>query len=64
MAKAETELAMVKRHVRVGERHVASQKEIIAHLREHGHPTELAERLLLNLEELLEMHRQHLARLK
>lgn len=64
MMPGETELQMAERHVRDGERHVASQREILSHLRNHGHPTELAERLLANLEELLAMHREHLAHLK
>jgi hypothetical protein len=34
------------------------------HLREHGHSTECAERLLLNLEDLLRMHREHLDRIR
>ena len=60
----ESELEMVVRHVREGERHVANQREIVAHLREHGHSTETAEKLLTILEDLLEMHRQHLARIR
>jgi DNA repair protein RadC len=55
---------MAERHVRDGNRHVANQHEIIAHLLEHGHSTDLAERLLKNLEDLLAMHEQHLAHLR
>jgi hypothetical protein len=61
---AETLLEMAERHVREGERHVANQREVIVHLAAHGHSTELAKRLLKNLEELLLMHRQHLDRIK
>lgn len=60
----ETKLEMAERYVREGEYHVARQREIIAHLTEHGRSTELAERLLLNLEDLLTLHRGHLARIK
>ncbi|MFL6733971.1 MAG: hypothetical protein ACJ8EY_04680 [Sphingomicrobium sp.] len=55
---------MVKRHVREGERHLASQRQVVIDLREHGHGTGLAEQLLVNLEELQKMHREHLARLQ
>lgn len=55
---------MAERHVREGERLVANQHELIAHLREHGHSTKLAERLLINLEDLLRMHREHLNRIR
>ena len=54
---------MVERHIRHGERHVTNQREILAHLRKHGHSIELAEKLLANWEDMLEMHYQHLARL-
>ena len=55
---------MAERHVREGEHHVARQREIIAHLSEHGRSIELAERLLFNLEDLLKLHREHLDRIK
>lgn len=64
MAARETKLEMAERHVRDGERHVVGQQEILARLREHGRSTDLAERLLTNLEDLLAMHRKHLARLR
>lgn len=64
MAAIETKLEMAERHVRDGERHVTSQREVLARLRKHGHSTELAERLLRNLEELLAMHRKHLAQIR
>ena len=59
----ESELEMVRRHVAEGQRHVRSQHEIVVHLREMGAPTEIAEQLERQFEELLEMHRQHLSRL-
>ena len=61
---AETLLEMAERHVRQGEHHVTRQREIVAKLRKHRHSTDLAEKLLMNLQDLLEMHRQHLARIK
>ena len=64
MIAVETELDMAERHVREGEHHVASQRELLAELRKDGHPTDTAERLLENLEDLLELHREHLARLQ
>ena len=59
----ETEREMVERHVRDGERHVASQRDILAHLRKHRRDAELAERTLMNLEDPLALHYEHLARL-
>lgn len=54
---------MVKRHVRDGKRHLVLQTEIVARLKSGGHPTETAEQLLANLENLQRLHREHLARL-
>lgn len=64
MAFGETELEMVRRHVAEGERHVRLQHEIIEHLRVLGAPIEIAEQLMRQFEELLVMHRQHLAKLE
>ena len=64
MTSFETKLEMAERHVREGEYHVARRREIIAHPTEHGRSTELAERLLLNLEDLLTLHRGLVARIK
>lgn len=64
MAGAETELEMVERHIRAGERHVANQQEIVAFLRSHNYPSEQAEELLVNLTDLLRLHREHLVRLQ
>ena len=57
------DLSTAEQHVREGERHVARQYEIIAALQLKGHPIELAERLLENFEGLLQIHRDHLARI-
>jgi hypothetical protein len=61
--QVETEREMVERHVREGERHVLSQREIVDHLRGLGSRTELAEQLLCNLEQLQALHLEHLTRL-
>ena len=63
MAVAETELEMVERHVRQGERHVSRQLEIIADMLERNQYTGLAESLLFNLEISLRAHRDHLEQL-
>jgi hypothetical protein len=60
----ETELEMVARHVRDGERHVARQREIIAELTSRGASTEQATDLLMQFEDTLLQHRRHLARLE
>lgn len=61
MAVGETELQMVERHVRQGERHVSRQIEIIADMARRHQPTGLAERLLFNFEASLQAHRDHLS---
>jgi hypothetical protein len=58
-----TELSNAEQHVLDGERHVARQYEIIAELKVQGHSIELAERLLENFQGLLQIHRDHLARI-
>ena len=60
MSAVETELQMVERHVREGERHLTSQREIIARLRARGRDTSEADRLLTNLEDLQRLHLEHL----
>ena len=58
------EIEMVQRHVAQGERHLQLQHRILAHLQEIGAPTEVAQELERQFEEILKMHRQHLARLE
>ena len=60
MAVGETELEMVKRHVRQGERHVSRQLEIIADMTLRNQPTTVAKSLLLNFELSLRAHKAHL----
>jgi len=64
MRDNETELQMAERHVLAGERQLARQRELIAWLKEHDHPTIEAERLLANLDDSQRLHLDHLARLK
>jgi hypothetical protein len=61
--QAETELEMVERHVREGERHVARQREILAELGRDGHPTAVARDLLILFEWTLAQHLEHLDKL-
>lgn len=60
----ESELEMVLRHVAEGERHVALQRRIVAHLREIGGDLALAEQLLTEFEASLDQHRAHRDRLQ
>ena len=64
MPEVETELAKTERHVRQSERHVAIQREIVRLYGECGLPTKEAEQKRKTLEDTLEMHRQHLERLR
>jgi hypothetical protein len=59
----ESELEMVQRHVREGERHLVHQREMIAWHLEHGNLPEQSERLLANFEDMQRLHLEHLARL-
>jgi hypothetical protein len=61
MRATDTDFQTVRRHIREGE---CNQREVVAFLRDRGHPTDLAECLLENLETALDNHWQHLARLK
>jgi hypothetical protein len=60
----ESALEMAQRHVAEGERHVESQRRIIAHLRELGGATDVAEQLLSEFEDLLAVHKSHLRRIE
>lgn len=64
MRAEETELEMVRRHVREGERHLAGQRALIARLRASDLPTEEAEALLDTFEDLQRQHEAHLARVE
>lgn len=55
---------MAERYVREGERRVANQREMVVRLREHGHQAGMAESLLATFENLLEMSRQHVIRIR
>lgn len=59
----ETEIEMVRRHVREGEGHVTRQREIVASLPPMSEMAATARELLAVFEEGLEHHRAHLARL-
>ena len=59
----ESELEMVERHIREGEEHLASQRKIVASLSSESGFLEAAHELLRLFEEILEQHREHLARL-
>jgi len=63
MVATETELEMVQRHIRQGERHVSRQHEIIAELTLRNQPTWLAESLLLDFQDVLRAHQDHLGRI-
>ena len=60
----ESALEMAQRHVAEGERHVEAQRRIIAHLRELGGATDVAEQLLSEFEDLLAVHKSHLRRIE
>ncbi|HYW16721.1 MAG TPA: hypothetical protein VE891_11305 [Allosphingosinicella sp.] len=64
MAERESELAMVRRHVAEGERHVSLQRNILARLRHLGGSTVLADQLLTEFEHTLRTHREHLGRIE
>jgi hypothetical protein len=62
-AGGESEIDMVIRHVREGQRHVNHQRQIITRLEAHGHPAKQARELLVTFEHTQALHRQHLERL-
>ena len=63
MTTGETNLEMVQRHVRQGEKHVSRQLEIIAEMQFRKQPTGLAETLLFNFDRSLRAHKAHLEQL-
>jgi hypothetical protein len=64
MEAEETELEMVRRHVRQGADHVAHQRTLLARLTAEDLPSEEAVALLANFEDLQEQHEAHLARVE
>ena len=62
MSTHETELEMVRRHVREGLKHLADQRAVIIRLKMLNLPTEVAEALLSTFENLQRQHEDHLAR--
>ena len=61
---AETELEMVRRHVRDGVGHLARQRRIVAGLHADSLLTEIAEQLLATFEDVQRQHMAHLALLE
>ena len=59
----ESELDMVKRHVREGEVQVARQREIVAALGKTGRAVDLAESLLALFVSIQDAHQAHLERI-
>lgn len=59
----ETDLQRAERHVRDGERLLTEQKERVEVLRKDGHPTLMAEILLVTFQESLNIYRDGLATL-
>lgn len=64
MSAEETELEMVRRHVREGEEHLAGRRALVAHLKASNLPTGEAEALLNTFEDSQRQHEAHLARLE
>ena len=63
MEPQETEIEMVRRHIRDGAIHIARQHQLIALMRVQGLSTVLAEELLAHFEQVMVLHEEHLARL-
>ena len=59
----ETELEMVRRHIREGAGQLASQRFLIARMRMNGISTDEAETLLATFEDTQRQHEAHLARI-
>lgn len=60
----ETELELVRHHVREGAGHVARQRKIVAGLHADAFLTEIAKQLLVVFEDAQRLHMAHLARLE
>jgi hypothetical protein len=61
MAFSAADLRMVDDHIALAERHVTRQEELVAFLKSRGHPSEMAEELLVEFQATLEQHRAHRA---
>lgn len=59
----EQHLEQSRRHAADGERHLASQRIIVAELEASGRDAAIAKRLLATLEESQELHNEHIQRL-
>ena len=61
--EGETLVAMARRHVREGDRHIEKQRDIIARLLDSDLPTEAARHLLAQFEANQADHERHLAQI-
>jgi hypothetical protein len=59
MAFSAADLRMVDDHIALAERHVTRQEELVAFLKSRGHPSEMAEELLVEFQATLAQHRAH-----
>ena len=59
MAFNAADLKMVDDHIAQGEHHVTRQGELVAWVKERGHPTDIAEELLAEFKATLLQHRAH-----
>lgn len=64
MERGETELEMVRRHVREGERIVVNQRALIDRLKASDRPIDEAEILLANFQAVQRQHEEHLSRIE
>lgn len=64
MSPSETALEVAERHVRESQQRVADQGEILWWLAQGGEPSNFAWEMLRQIEEVLELRRQHLERLR
>ena len=59
MAFTSADIQMVDDHIAQGARHVTRQREIVAWLTARGHPTDVAEQLLVEFQSTLLQHLAH-----
>lgn len=64
MSADESELEMVRRHVREGAGHVANQRALVIRLKGYGLPTAEAEALLATFEDSQAQHEAHLSKVE